>query len=38
MAELVGSAALITGGTTGLGFEIARRFLEEGASVVLTGP
>jgi NAD(P)-dependent dehydrogenase (short-subunit alcohol dehydrogenase family) len=37
MAELVGSAALITGGTTGLGFEIARQFLEEGASVVLTG-
>ena len=37
MAELAGSAALITGGTTGLGFEIARRFLEEGASVVLTG-
>jgi NAD(P)-dependent dehydrogenase (short-subunit alcohol dehydrogenase family) len=37
MAELEGRAALITGGTTGLGFEIARRFLEEGASVVLTG-
>jgi NAD(P)-dependent dehydrogenase (short-subunit alcohol dehydrogenase family) len=37
MAELAGSAALITGGTTGLGFEIARRFLEEDASVVLTG-
>ena len=37
MVELAGSAALITGGTTGLGFEIARRFLEEGASVVLTG-
>jgi NAD(P)-dependent dehydrogenase (short-subunit alcohol dehydrogenase family) len=37
MAELEGRAALITGGTTGLGFEIARRFLEEGTSVVLTG-
>ena len=37
MPELDGMAALITGGTTGLGFEIARRFLEEGASIVLTG-
>jgi len=37
MAELDGMAALITGGTTGLGFEIARRFLEEGASAVITG-
>ena len=37
MAELDGMAALITGGSTGLGFEIARRFLEEGASAVITG-
>jgi len=37
MPELARSAALITGGTTGLGFEIARRFMQEGASVVLTG-
>jgi len=29
MAELDGRAALITGGTTGLGFEIGRRFLQE---------
>ena len=37
MDELAGAAALITGGTTGLGFEIARRFLQEGASAVITG-
>jgi NAD(P)-dependent dehydrogenase (short-subunit alcohol dehydrogenase family) len=37
MPELADRAALITGGTTGLGLEMARRFLEEGAAVVLTG-
>jgi NAD(P)-dependent dehydrogenase (short-subunit alcohol dehydrogenase family) len=37
MAELPDKATLITGGTTGLGLEMARRFLEEGAAVVITG-
>ena len=37
MPELAGKAALITGGTTGLGRAMAERFLGEGASVVITG-
>jgi NAD(P)-dependent dehydrogenase (short-subunit alcohol dehydrogenase family) len=37
LGELGNKAALITGGTTGLGLETARRFLGEGARVVVTG-
>ncbi len=34
---LSGKVALITGGGTGLGASVARRFADNGASVVLTG-
>jgi meso-butanediol dehydrogenase / (S,S)-butanediol dehydrogenase / diacetyl reductase len=37
MGLLEGKNALVTGGTTGLGLAIARRFLDEGAQVVVTG-
>ena len=37
MGEFSGKSVLITGGTSGIGFAVARAFLKEGASVVICG-
>lgn len=37
MSKLAGKVAVVTGGSSGMGLATARRFVEEGASVIITG-
>jgi NAD(P)-dependent dehydrogenase (short-subunit alcohol dehydrogenase family) len=37
MGKLDGKAAVVTGGSSGIGFAVAKRFVDEGAFVFITG-